>query len=190
MDTFAREMPDIRAEVFRETAARMSILPAIVEKDFWVCWALKRVFSLDNSIPGLIFKGGTSLSKAYGAIRRFSEDIDLSMNRNDLGFAGGRDPAATLSNRARKALLSELQAATVEAIAGPVKEALTTAAISTLGADVDFVVDKNDPHTLLFAYPRSLGGGEQSDYAPPADPETVARSRTGEDIANRLRANG
>ena len=88
MDTFAREAAKVRAEAFQETAARMGVQPAIVEKDFWVCWTLKRVFALPDSMAGLIFKGGTSLSKAYGAIARFSEDIDLSLDRHDLGFTG------------------------------------------------------------------------------------------------------
>ncbi|GLQ22563.1 hypothetical protein GCM10007853_04370 [Algimonas ampicilliniresistens] len=87
----------------------MGVAPIIVEKDFWVCWTLKRVFSLQDMETGLIFKGGTSLSKAYGVIRRFSEDIDLSLDRRDLGFDGDRDPARDgLSNYRRKALLEEL----------------------------------------------------------------------------------
>ena len=61
----------------------------IIEKDFWVCWTLKRLFELQqDGCPTLVFKGGTSLSKAYGAIRRFSEDIDLSFDRADLGYTG------------------------------------------------------------------------------------------------------
>lgn len=52
---------------------------AIIEKDFWVCWSLKRLFGLPKGASAtLVFKGGTSLSKGFGAIRRFSEDIDLS----------------------------------------------------------------------------------------------------------------
>lgn len=55
----------------------------IIEKDFWVCWTLKRLFELQKGdAPTLVFKGGTSLSKAYGAIRRFSEDIDVALHLN------------------------------------------------------------------------------------------------------------
>ena len=62
-------------------------------KSFWVCWTLKRLFEMPKKdAPTLIFKGGTSLSKAFGAIRRFSEDIDLSFDRADLGYTGDRDP--------------------------------------------------------------------------------------------------
>ena len=51
----------------------------IIEKDFWVVWILGRLFSLEKVRPYLTFKGGTSLSKVYRLIDRFSEDIDLSM---------------------------------------------------------------------------------------------------------------
>ena len=51
VDGFARETAAIRAQVFQETAARMGVQPAIIEKDFWVCWTIKRAFSLGDS-PG------------------------------------------------------------------------------------------------------------------------------------------
>ncbi|QPB22320.1 nucleotidyl transferase AbiEii/AbiGii toxin family protein (plasmid) [Rhizobium sp. 007] len=64
-----------------------------IEKDFWVCWTLKRLFGLqEKDAATLVFKGGTSLSEAFGAIRRFSEDIDLSFDRAELGYTGDRDP--------------------------------------------------------------------------------------------------
>ena len=77
--------PDGRAEIFTETANRRGISPLIVEKDFWVCWTLGQVFENPRESPSLLFKGGTSLSKVFKAIQRFSEDIDLSINRHDLG---------------------------------------------------------------------------------------------------------
>ena len=65
MDAFAQEAAEARAEVFNETAAKMGIgAPIIIEKDFWVCWALKRVFELEAPKASIIFKGRTTLSKA------------------------------------------------------------------------------------------------------------------------------
>jgi predicted nucleotidyltransferase component of viral defense system len=68
---------DERESLF-ETAAEIKNLPLeIVEKDYWVVWVLEGLFSLEKMKPYLTFKGSTSLSKVYGLIDRFSEDIDL-----------------------------------------------------------------------------------------------------------------
>ncbi|TIU22416.1 MAG: nucleotidyl transferase AbiEii/AbiGii toxin family protein [Mesorhizobium sp.] len=76
MDSFARQDASDRAAVFGESGALLGVASIIIEKDFWVCWTLKRLFELQKGgALTLVFKGGTSLSKAYGAIRRFSEDI-------------------------------------------------------------------------------------------------------------------
>ena len=55
----------------------------LLEKDVWVVWSLATLFSGPLGVP-LVFKGGTSLSKAYGAIRRFSEDVDLTYDIREL----------------------------------------------------------------------------------------------------------
>ncbi len=63
-------------------------LPAIaIEKDWWVTLALKASFILEYS-PNIIFKGGTSLSKGWNLIERFSEDIDLAIDKKFFGFEG------------------------------------------------------------------------------------------------------
>ena len=80
MNRIATLPSENRMALFRQTAEKMSVTEQIVEKDFWVCWTLKQLFEspLQNK---LIFKGGTSLSKVYGVIKRFSEDIDLIQSR-------------------------------------------------------------------------------------------------------------
>jgi hypothetical protein len=70
-----------RNELFTLTAERRGMgTVAVVEKDFWVCWTLKQLFEHPALSKQLIFKGGTSLSKVYGLIDRFSEDIDLVLD--------------------------------------------------------------------------------------------------------------
>ena len=64
-----------RAELFGQTAERMGLHPVSVEKDFWVCWSLQQLFSMEGLRGQLVFKGGTSLSKCFGLIHRFSELI-------------------------------------------------------------------------------------------------------------------
>lgn len=92
MDKVALLAPNERSELFRETAAQMGMVPAIVEKDFWVCWILKKIFSSEQLSPHLVFKGGTSLSKVYGLIERFSEDVDLILDWRLLGYEKQEDP--------------------------------------------------------------------------------------------------
>ena len=65
-----------RNEIFNEAEGRIGVRARIIEKDFWVCWILDQIFSDSALAPHITFKGGTSLSKGYDLIKRFSEDVD------------------------------------------------------------------------------------------------------------------
>jgi len=80
MNKVAQLSPDELHELFSETAAQRGITQSIVEKDFWVTWALGKLFADEQLSNILMFKGGTSLSKVFGVIERFSEDIDLILD--------------------------------------------------------------------------------------------------------------
>lgn len=80
MKLIAQWSKDERQELFQEASVKLGMTPAIIEKDFWVTWTLAALFSDDVLASQLMFKGGTSLSKIYGVIERFSEDIDLILN--------------------------------------------------------------------------------------------------------------
>lgn len=82
-----------RQELFEMAAAGRGLHPAIVEKDFWVCWVLKQLFLSPSLSEHLVFKGGTSLSKVDGMIERFSEDIDLALNWELLGYGSKGEDA-------------------------------------------------------------------------------------------------
>ena len=69
-------------ELFNETAIKKQVTPVIAEKDFWVTWVLSKIFADDYLSKILMFKGGTSLSKVFKIIERFSEDIDLILDWN------------------------------------------------------------------------------------------------------------
>lgn len=51
----------------------------LLEKDIWICWVLEYLFNMPNRLP-MAFKGGTSLSKVFGAINRFSEGVDITID--------------------------------------------------------------------------------------------------------------
>jgi predicted nucleotidyltransferase component of viral defense system len=173
MNTVAQLPADERAELFRETAARRGgVAFQIIEKDFWVCWTLKQLFDLPDIGTHLIFKGGTSLSKVFNAIQRFSEDIDVSISRDYLGFSGENDPENIEGSNKRKKQIESLQDACVEKIKSELLPALTEAFTRILGepgeegsaTEWSLLIDENDYQTILFAYPRdrysrSLAGG-------------------------------
>ena len=95
-----RAEPEDRADLFVTTAQRLGTPLINIEKDFWVCWTLNTLYHrLTGPGPRLLFKGGTSLSKAYGLISRFSEDIDVTVFRNDLGHPETTAEIAALSNK-------------------------------------------------------------------------------------------
>ena len=80
MNNVANLSKEQRKELFSETATLMNTTNAIVEKDFWVVWTLGKIFEDERLNKILMFKGGTSLSKVFNLIGRFSEDIDLILD--------------------------------------------------------------------------------------------------------------
>lgn len=75
-----------RSQIYRSLAPRLSRSPNILEKDVWVCWVLQALFTMPHR-HRMAFKGGTSLSKVYGAIARFSEDVDITLDYRGLDEA-------------------------------------------------------------------------------------------------------
>lgn len=145
-----------RAEVFGEVANRKGLPEAIVEKDFWVCWMLKQIFSIEPLTGRLLFKGGTSLSKIFNAIRRFSEDIDLAVDYAALGFVGDRDPCAPgLSKSKQVKILTEMMAECQQYIRGEFLDHVTARCRELLGDGLAWTlqVDERDANIVRFLYP-------------------------------------
>jgi hypothetical protein len=149
---------DLR-DVFLAAARRLGTAVQHVEKDFWVCWTLDVLFNgLGDGRPRLLFKGGTSLAKAFGAIDRFSEDIDITVFRHDLGEPATVEALETLSGKKRRARLEAIRAACQAFVGGPLlrrfDEAMTdvmaSANIDTARYRVDLDPADPDHQTLLF----------------------------------------
>ncbi len=96
-----------RSQIFQTLAPRLGLSPVVLQKDVWVCWVLEKLFLMPGRLP-MAFKGGTSLSKVYGVIHRFSEDVDITLDFRSL--SPECDPyAQTLSRTKLKKLGEELK---------------------------------------------------------------------------------
>lgn len=103
MKFFATQSAAVRADFIYEYSTPSNIPAYIVEKDFWVCWLLDRIFSTPALGDDSVFKGGTSLSKVFGAIHRFSEDVDLGLSPASLGWNEAElDEAPSNTARAKR----------------------------------------------------------------------------------------
>ena len=91
MNSFPALPEERRRLICEQAGAQTGLFDSSVEKDFWVCWTLEKLFNLPEIGSMLTFKGGTSLSKGWKLIERFSEDIDIVIDRSALGFAGSQD---------------------------------------------------------------------------------------------------
>ncbi len=163
-----------RRDLFLSTSLRLGTPIQNVEKDFWVCWVLDLLFNgAGNDEPRLLFKGGTSLSKSHGLISRFSEDIDITVFREDLGQPVDVEDLEGLSGKKQRANLNAIKEACQRFIASTLKERLATSIASAFEkAGLPFNpsavrLDPDDPdqQTLLIAYPAV--SGQPGDYNPP-----------------------
>jgi hypothetical protein len=167
LNKIARMPASERAELFAETADRKGLSDAIVEKDFWVCWVLKQLFSIEALSGRLLFKGGTSLSKIFQAISRFSEDIDLAVDYAALGFTDERDPRReNLSKTKRAGILAEMMVECQRYIGGEFLNALKTRCEEILGTAETWslTVSEQDPSVVQFRYPTAA---KKLDYVAP-----------------------
>jgi len=145
-----------RLDIFLAASRRLGAPVQNVEKDFWVCWTLDALYhGLPPGSPRLLFKGGTSLSKAHDLIRRFSEDIDMTVFREDLNQAASVGDMEKLSGKKRKAKLDAIRDACRAWVGGPLRESFATQIKEFVsdGGRIEFDADDPDGQTLLIWYP-------------------------------------
>ena len=156
MNRFIQLPDERRLNAFMEVNRSMRLDAFSVEKDFWVCWTLRELFTLPGIGEHLTFKGGTSLSKAWKLIHRFSEDIDLIVDKEVLGFGGDAAPDKAPSNKQRKARLEALMETCRRWVQDKLRTELAARIAETLGWDGwHLEIDPNMPdgQCLLFHYP-------------------------------------
>ena len=160
MKAFLEMSEDRRRLVCQQAAERLNLFEASVEKEFWVCWTLRTLWALSDIGPHLTFKGGTSLSKGWKLIDRFSEDIDLVIERPILDFGGAAAPDAAPSWKQTKKRLEALRAAAQKWIAAVVLPQLQDAIARDLpeaGGNCLYPDSEDaDGQTLLFEYPTAF----------------------------------
>ena len=156
MDKVAGLSAQQRSELFEASASRRKLQPAIIEKDFWVCWLLKKLFNAPELKGQLVFKGGTSLSKVHGLIERFSEDIDLVLAWGLLGYGqNGVDPWQEIASGTQQ---NRFNAEFNEKAARYIRETLCPL-VETVTSTVDGIrcVIPDDPNVIEVHYPAAFG---------------------------------
>jgi hypothetical protein len=155
------ELPESERRLYiEEAASRRGVSAVIIEKDFWVSWMLAVLFRSELA-GGLVFKGGTSLSKVFGAIDRFSEDIDLSLAPAFVGIDAPDDDA---SRTRLDRWMHEAQEACALALRLKVKPVLDQAVVQALGPSsesdlLEPAIGDSAETNLLFRYPSVLPVG-------------------------------
>jgi len=142
-----------REALFKNTADKVGIPPAIVEKDFWVCYMLDYLFHRSKWREALAFKGGTSLSKAYNIIERFSEDIDLILDWRLLGFET-EEPWKKRSNTKQDLFNESANEKAAQFLSTEFIDSIRNNISIELGYKVEFYIDDDDKQTVNFVYPQ------------------------------------
>ena len=145
-----------RQELFSETARLMHTTNVIVEKDFWVVWTLGKIFSDKRLNKILMFKGGTSLSKVFDLIGRFSEDIDLILDWN---LVSQTDPNDERTKNKQDKYNKEVN----ETAKVYIKEEILPIISELLSPHCSCKIDEEDEHNINITYPSSF----KDDYLRP-----------------------
>jgi hypothetical protein len=142
-----------RRTIFRNTAQKMGVHEAIIEKDYWVCLLLGYLFHKSKFRRRLTFKGGTSLSKCFGLIKRFSEDLDLILDWRLLGYEKD-EPWQERSNTKQDAFNKEANARAEIFLAEEFMPVFKSDVSEIIGEDIKVEIDPADPQTIHFHYPQ------------------------------------
>lgn len=152
MYKIAKDSPENLKPLFNNTAIKKSISPAIIEKDFWVCLILDYLFNDCTYKDFFTFKGGTSLSKCFNLINRFSEDIDLILDWQVLGYSLN-EPWEDRSKNKQNRFNEEANQKAATFIANELLPCLAKDLEKIIGSKPNLYIDPIDPQTICFAYP-------------------------------------
>jgi len=176
MNDFLQLRADRQQIAYQQVALKKGIPASYVEKDLWVCWILATLFRHPDLAPHLTFRGGTSLTKAFGIIERFSEDIDLSVSRDWLGLTAESDPAlaatASQAQKHQKTLRSLTRQKIKDTIVPHLEACLEELQLPTNSWHLDLNDEENtlenarDPFCVFLNYP-CITGVQHIEYIRP-----------------------
>lgn len=150
-DNFFTLPAEEQSALIKKAADQLGMSEMIIEKDIWVCWLLEKVFSLPVQMA---FKGGTSLSKVFGLIKRFSEDCDITIDYHN--FKPELDLENTSRSQIKKAsdqLKTQLQAYISETVLPFLKNEIE----KTFDKKSFEITLSEDGEQLRFYYPSEIG---------------------------------
>ena len=152
MDAFLQMSINERRLLCEQAEANLGLRAGSIEKDYWVCWTLRELTNLAEWGEHLTFKGGTSLSKAWKLIDRFSEDIDVVIERAYVGFGGEE-----LSNNQRKRLVKTCSQHIHQQLKPALEERMRQSLPAGWALTVASKDEDPDEQTLFFEYSSAFG---------------------------------
>jgi len=153
-ESFLRLEAQEQSQIYRALAPRLARSPFVLEKDVWVCWVLRTVFTMPGRLP-MAFKGGTSLSKVFRAIARFSEDVDITLDYR--GLDDSFDPFAEGVSKTRLRKFSDgLKSFVREHAYGVVGPHIRSMLAAEFDADAFQLEVSDDGEQLRMHYPSML----------------------------------
>ncbi|WP_041963805.1 nucleotidyl transferase AbiEii/AbiGii toxin family protein [Sulfurospirillum cavolei] len=150
MDKIAHASSKIREELFSQSAYALNTTNAIIEKDFWVVWILDKIFAHAHLNKILMFKGGTSLSKVFHLIGRFSEDIDLILDWREITQEDLSEPLPTKNKQVKRN-----EAINQEALRY-IQEKLLPIISEILSPLCTCSIDEKNPYNIQVNYPAAF----------------------------------
>ena len=143
---------DSKRDLINEIYPELGIPAEAIEKDIWICYVLDILFSIPGC-PSMVFRGGTSLSKAFNAIERFSEDIDITISHEEILPETETSQFLAMGGNKRKETLKTLS----EKIVAMLQNKLAPLLAERLAPHGRLQFDEDEKMTLLFFYDSCLG---------------------------------
>ncbi len=140
-------------DIIDTTSQEVEISEVVLEKDYWVCFVLNHLFSKCKWKDAFTFKGGTSLSKCFNLIQRFSEDIDLILDWRVVGYSID-EPWQERSNTKQDKFNKESNHKTEEFLRNEFVPQIERDFRGMISDHFRIRIDESDPQTVMFEYPK------------------------------------